>query len=129
MFPHVEIKKLKNSSSDHVPVVASFVTNKKIPIHNSAITKRSQKLFTKERWNESLASRNWNEIYNCENIDDMVEIFTANVTEVMDEITPIKTFKIKSHHKFGLSEVAKEIMRQRDKCREGLKNASPSEKQ
>ena len=59
----------------------------------------------------------------------MVEIFTQNVTEALDEITPMKTFKIKSHHKFGLSEVAKEIMRQRDKSRGKIKNASPTEKQ
>ena len=49
---------------------------------------RSQKLFSKERWNECLASKDWSEIENCSNVDDMVEIFTTNVTEAMDETKP-----------------------------------------
>ena len=92
MFQKVEIKKLSNFSSDHMPIIASFATNQKIPTYNLTVTKRSQKLFTNERWNASLASKNWSEIENCENLDDMVEMFTKNVTEALDEVTPIKTF-------------------------------------
>ena len=60
----------------------------------------------------------------------MVEIFPKNITEALDEITPLKTFTIRSHHKFGLSEVSKELMRQRDNCRsKTTKSNSTSERQ
>ena len=59
----------------------------------------------------------------CEGVDEMVEIFTKNITEALDEVTPMKSFTIRSHHKFGLSEVSKELMKQRDNCREKIKKA------
>ena len=118
MSNNVQVKKLSNSSSDHVPVIASFKTNQKLPKHISKVTKRSQKLFSKERWNSCLASKDWSELDECEGVDEMVEIFTKNITEALDEVTPMKSFTIRSHHKFGLSEVAKEMMKQRDNCRE-----------
>ena len=59
----------------------------------------------------------------------MVEIFTKNITDALDEITPFKTFTIRSHHKFALSVVTKELMSQSDKCREKIKKASHMEKQ
>ena len=58
----------------------------------------------------------------------MVEVFTKNINEALDEITPLKSFTIKSHHKFGLSDVTKELMKQRDLCRSKIKNAHKSEK-
>ena len=57
MCAHIQTKILKNSSSDHVPVIASFKTNQKIPILVFSITKRSQKYFSKERWNNCLAKK------------------------------------------------------------------------
>ena len=38
------------------------------------------------------------------NIDQMVQIFTQNITESLDEVAPLKTFTVRSHHKFGISE-------------------------
>ena len=58
----------------------------------------------------------------------MVEIFTTNVTEAMDEITPFKTFTIKSHHRFGISEITKELIKQRDRCRNNIKKCRNGEK-
>ena len=48
--------------------------------------------------------------------------------EALDEITPLKSFTIRSHHRFGVSEVTKELIKQRDKCRLNLKKCPPSEK-
>ena len=95
----------------------------------SNVTKRSQKLFTKERWNVCLASKDWSELDDCDDVEEMVEIFTKNITDALDEITPFKTFTIRSHHKFGLSVVTKELMSQSNKCREKIKRASHMEKQ
>ena len=76
-----------------------------------------------------LAKKDWSTVSECQDVDQMVEIFTAFITEALDEITPFKTFSIRSHHKFGLSEISKELIIQRDRCRSKIKGAGPTEKQ
>ena len=125
---NVKINRLQNSSSDHVPVLVSYNTNLKKPMYSSSVTKRCQKFYTKDRWNKCLQEKDWSELDSCGNVDEMVEIFTRNITEALDEVTPIKTFKIRSHHKFGLSEVTKELMKQRDDARERIKKDHSTEK-
>ena len=39
----------------------------------------------------------------------MVNVFTSNITEGIDEIAPVKTFTVKTHHKFGLSDATKKL--------------------
>ena len=51
------------------------------------------------------------------NIKKVVNVFTSNITEALDEIAPVKTFTVKTHHKFGLSDATKKIMSERDNCR------------
>ena len=53
----------------------------------------------------------------CKNIDLMVEKFTTNITKSMDEVAPIKTFYVKSHHKFEVTDEIKKLMTKRDNCR------------
>ena len=43
----------------------------------------------------------------------MVEIFTLNIQETLDEVAPYKTFTVKSQYKFGLSEKTKDLMTKR----------------
>jgi hypothetical protein len=47
----------------------------------------------------------------------MTEKFAKTVEEALDEIAPIKTFKVRSFHKFGLSDRTKELMKARDQTR------------
>ena len=68
------------------------------------ITKRSFKTFNKDSWNVSLAKQDWSELENCGDVDEMGSIFDVNVLAALNEVAPIKTFTIKSNHKFGLSE-------------------------
>ena len=41
----------------------------------------------------------------------MIHMYT---TEALDEVAPIKTFNIRSHYRFGLSDKTKEAMHERD---------------
>ena len=54
----------------------------------------------------------------------MVDIFTENINLALDEVTPFKTFTVKSNYKFGLSNETKILMKRRDATRDkiGLKN-------
>ena len=75
----------------------------------SKITKRSLKNFTKEAWNNCLSKKDWSKIECCSDVDRMVEIFSQNIEEALDEVAPIKTFTIRSQYRFGLSENTKEL--------------------
>ena len=55
-------------------------------------------------------------------------MFNTAIQEALDEIAPIRSFKVRSHHKFGLSEQTKDLMRKRDYTRAGISKASPSER-
>ena len=60
----------------------------------------------------------------------MVNIFSKFIEEALDELAPIKTFTIRSHYKFGLTDKTKELMHERDVTRGRIKYAnSTSEKQ
>ena len=47
----------------------------------------------------------------------------------LDRVAPVKSFKVRSNHRFGLSESTKELMRKRDSTRHFIGNASTKEKQ
>ena len=53
----------------------------------------------------------------------MVEIFSRNIEEALDEVAPIKTFTIRSQYKFGLTDSTKNLMHDRDVTRGRIKNA------
>ena len=56
------------------------------------VTKQCLKDFSEEKWNESLAMKECNVLENCNTVDEMVDIFTKNIEEALDEVAPIKTF-------------------------------------
>ena len=97
--------------------------------YTHSITKRSFKNFTTKSWNESLAQQDWLEVDDEENVDSMVAQFNKNVALALDRVAPVKSFKVRSNHRFGLSESTKELMRNRDSTRHSIGNASTKEKQ
>jgi hypothetical protein len=107
----VKINKLSNSSRDHLPVVTSYSIDKAKTIYKRSITKRSFKNFTTAGWIASLARQDWSEVEHCDSVEAMVTEFQENVMAALDQIAPIKMFKVRSKHKFGLSESTKELMK------------------
>ena len=71
------------------------------------ISKRSMKNFNMAKWRDTLANKDWNEILNCGDLDGKVDLFNTAKQEALDEIAPVRSFKVRSHHKFGLSEQTK----------------------
>ena len=87
---YVTVTSLKKSFSDHVPVLTKLVTNEEVPILTKKIVKRSFKQFTKQKWNQSLARKDWTSMTGNSNVDQMVQTFKQNITECLDEVAPIK---------------------------------------
>ena len=66
--------------------------------------------FTEVGWNSCLRSRDWAEINESQDINEMVQLFTEGITESLDEIAPFKTVTIWSNYNFGLSDLTKETL-------------------
>ena len=124
----VEVKKLLNSATDHLPVIAEcrFETSK--VSHKRTVTKRSFKGFTAEAWNNCLAQQDWLMVDECETVNDMVEAFNENISRALDVVAPVKNFVIRSRHRFGLSENTKELMKKRDSTRKSIAAAKGQER-
>ena len=125
---NVLIKKLQDSSGDHLPVVVDYELDLKKLIYNHSVTKRSFKNFNKEVWNSALAEQDWLDVEECNGVHQMVNIFDRNIQAALDKVAPVKTFKIRSNHRFGLSDETKELMRKRDQTRKSISRASTQEK-
>ena len=65
---------------------------------------------------------------NSDEVDSMVSEFQEAVNLALDQIAPVKTFTVRSNHRFGLSEDTKELMRKRDSTRNAIKSADGGEK-
>ena len=72
--------------------------------------------------------RDWLDVEECEDVNEMVTIFTENINRALDSVAPVKTFTIRSNHKFGLSDSTKELMKKRGKTRFDIQKASGREK-
>ena len=114
---NLKFSKLKNCSSDHMPILCEYNDLKKKVLYEKKVTKRRMKNFTKEAWNSCLANKDWSFIDSNLGLNLMTEKFAKTVEEALDEIAPIKTFKVRSFHKFGLSDRTKELMKARDQTR------------
>ena len=124
----IETKKLLNSSSDHLPVLTAYSLNTTKLRYCHTVTKRSYKDFTKENWNAALAQQDWLDVEESSGVNQMVNVFNLNIQAALDQVAPVRTFKIRSNHRFGLSEGVKELMKKRDKTRAAVSKASTKEK-
>ena len=86
------------------------------------------KNFTKTRWIDCLRAQNWDRIAMTENINDQTEEISKRINLAMDECAPYKKFKTRQNFKPGLTEAAKNIMRERDITRKSILSAPISEK-
>ena len=54
--------------------------------------------FSKEVWNECIQKKDWNSFLITDDLDEKVAVFKALMDEAMNEVTPMKTFTVKSNH-------------------------------
>ena len=120
----ITVEKISNSSSDHLPIICKFSGHFKNLVFERTVTKRSLKNFTKNNWSDGLAKKNWSIIKEEDDLDQMVDKFSALMEEALNEVAPIKSFKIRSHHRFGLSDQTKKLMNDRDLARANISNSN-----
>ena len=128
MVNRIQVKKLQNSATDHLPVIAEYCIKASKDSYKHAITKRSFKGFTTETWNCCLAQQDWLLVDECETVNEMVEAFNENIIKALDLVAPVKNFVIRSRHRFGLSDSTKELMKKRDRIRNSISAAKGQER-
>ena len=62
------------------------------------IKKRVFKQFSKKKYQEELASEDWNEVMETHNIDVAVETFQSKLLAILDKLCPIKTIQVKKNY-------------------------------
>jgi exonuclease III len=126
----IKTRKILYSSSDHLPVTTTYSLDMRKLRYNHMVTKRSYKGFTKEKWNKALEKQDWLDVEECSEsgVDQMVKVFDRNIQAALDQVAPVRTFKIRSNHRFGLSDGVKELMKRREKARAEIRSASTKEK-
>ena len=61
------------------------------------IRKRSYKYFDQELFISAVQKLSWLDLYLCEDVDAAVEIFTGKITDILDEMAPMKTFQVRTN--------------------------------
>ena len=65
---------------------------------------------------------------NSDEVENMVSEFQEVLNLALDQIAPVKTFTVRSSHRFGFSEGTKELMSKRDNTRKSIRLAEGEEK-
>ena len=122
-------KKLNNTATDHLPIVASLSSAKIGKKEESgSYLRRSMKNFTKTRWLDCLRARNWDRIYQLTDVNEQTAEITKEINLALDECAPLKRFKTRDHYRPGLSDKAKKLMKERDLLRNSLSKANVTDK-
>ena len=82
--------------SDHNIVLATTISNPLGQVKRSCITKTSRPLTTeaKQKIASWIQNESWNSVSNCSDVSLMVDNFCKLVSEKIDELCPVKTFKL-----------------------------------
>ena len=80
--------------SDHKLIGATRYTN---TIKRSVryVTKRCYKNFSKEEFIFAVKQINWWKIYDCDDVDMALKIFSDSLTNILDHMAPIRTIQIR----------------------------------
>ena len=56
----------------------------------------------------------WLDVYLCSDVDEAVEIFTKKITDILDEMAPMKCIQIRSNYSPWLCKDTLDLMKARD---------------
>lgn len=121
--------KLLASSSDHLPILAKILRNGSTTKRYKVITKRSTKNFTQTRWCETIQMIQRRKLdLDSDDMEQNAKSLGETIEEALNICAPLKTFKVRENHKFGISENTKKVIKERDFARQQIKDKSPTER-
>ena len=100
-------------SSDHRLILATR-HSKNIKQNPRYCTKRSYKNFEADKFLAEVDKIQWWDIYSCSDVDMAVDIFTRKLTDILDEMAPVKTFQMRTKYATWVSEATLNRMKDRN---------------
>ena len=98
-------------SSDHrFLMVTRYAKNVRQNIRY--VRKRSYKGFDEKKFLEEVAKITWWDVFNCNDVDLAVDIFTQKLTDILDRMDPVKTFQIRTKY------AAWSVTAQKQRCKQ-----------
>ena len=80
------------------------------------VKKRSYKNFDPNRFLAEVEKIRWWDIYQCENVDAAVQLFSEKLTRILDQLAPIKTVQTRTRYAQWLSQPTKLLIEKRDQA-------------
>ena len=111
------IQVINCGASDHKLLLATRYAAS-IKRNVSYVTKRCFKNFNRDDFLKAVKKINFWGIYQCENVDTALKLLSDSLTEILDEMAPIKTIQIRENYAPWLSNLIKEKMKERDQAQQ-----------
>ena len=96
------IQVINQGASDHRFIFAKRFS-KSVIVKPRIIKKRSYKNFQPQEFLTSVQSISWWEVFSCEDVEKATEVFTNNVTKVLDAMAPVRGFQVRKRYAPWLS--------------------------
>ena len=100
--------------SDHMAIYCSRKIKRGIMIANNVVTIRSMKNYDKSVYVSMLESSNWARVFEETNVNSAWKIFKDTLELIIDNITPVKTVKVRSKTESWMTGELLEMIRERD---------------
>ena len=87
---------------------------------NSAryVRKRSFKNFNQTEFCEAVKKISWFDLYTCEDPSQAAALLTSKLTDILDQMAPIKTFQVRTKYAPWMSQNTKELLKERNLAQE-----------
>ena len=76
--------------------------------------KRCYKDFDEEAFKQKVRELSWYDLYICEDLNQAVHLLTSKLTNILDQLAPVKTIQTRTRYAAWLSSETKESMKARD---------------
>ena len=116
-------KNLERAYSDHNLILIQFRTKNVLNDRHEVVI-RDRRNYNKEEYKQRIASINWTEFNNSENIDIKNDILEKNILEVLNSVAPVITIQRRNSYRNWVSDLMKTKMKERDDLRIIAKNSN-----
>jgi hypothetical protein len=125
----VRTRTLQSTASDHLPIMAEIDLDTKNPRKVTTVTKRCFKSFNSESFQRDLLLQDLPAaLARCGDVDELVTTLESQINQVLDYHAPHKEVKIRPSFKKGLSDEAKDLMKERNRLQRKMKTLDGDQK-
>ena len=95
-------------------LISAVRYSKSIKSSPKYIRKRSYKKFDQDLFVQAVQQLTWLDVYLCEDVDDAVDLLSRKITEILDEMAPMRTIQVRKNYSPWISKETLSMMKERD---------------